>query len=186
MRSVLKLLLVTSCLSAAWAQDDQAPGQAMVVPAAGAGVVPAATTKQPPTLHNIYGRPHLLLDGRWNYIVDPYEAGYYNYRHQPFDQSATGSGGFYDDRKPKDKTESVEYSFDGSPTLVIPGDWNSQNAKLENYEGTVWMRQQFQAAPKDGKHYFLYFGAVNYEAHVYLNGGRSAATRAASRRSSSK
>ncbi|RFP11335.1 MULTISPECIES: glycoside hydrolase family 2 protein [unclassified Duganella] len=173
MRSVLKLLVVAGCLSAiaaAWAQDDQAPGQAMVVPAAGARVAPSAVTKQPPTLQNIYGRTHLLLDGRWNYIVDPYEAGYYNYRHQPFDQSATGSGGFYDDRKPKDKTESVEYSFDGSPTLAIPGDWNSQNAKLENYEGTVWMRQQFQAAPKDGKHYFLYFGAVNYEAHVYLNG----------------
>ncbi|GJI88941.1 glycoside hydrolase family 2 protein [Duganella hordei] len=173
MRSMLKLLLVSGCLSAmaaAWAQDDQAPGQALVVPAARAGMVPAVQSAHPPTLHNIYGRSHLLLDGRWNYIIDPYEAGYYNYRHQPFDQSATGSGGFYDDRKPKDKGESVEYSFDGSPTLAIPGDWNSQNVKLENYEGTVWMRQQFQSDPKEGKKYFLYFGAVNYEAHVYLNG----------------
>jgi beta-glucuronidase len=155
---------------AAYAQDDQAPGQAMVVPAAGARAALPASAKQPPTLQNIYGRSHLLLDGRWNYIVDPYEAGYYNYRHQPFDQSASGSGGFYDDRKPKSKDDAVEYSFDGSPTLAIPGDWNSQNAKLENYEGTVWMRQQFQSAPKEGKRYFLYFGAVNYEAHVYLNG----------------
>jgi beta-glucuronidase len=155
---------------AAYAQDDQAPGQAMVVPAAGARTALPASAKQPPTLQNIYGRSHLLLDGRWNYIVDPYEAGYYNYRHQPFDQSASGSGGFYDDRKPKSKDDAVEYSFDGSPTLAIPGDWNSQNAKLENYEGTVWMRQQFQSSPKEGKRYFLYFGAVNYEAHVYLNG----------------
>ena len=121
-------------------------------------------------LHNIYGRQHQLLDGRWNYIVDPYETGYYNYRRQPYDQSDTGSGGFYDDRKPKDKGDIVEYSFDGSPTMAIPGDWNSQDAKLENYEGTVWLRQQFNAAPKDGKRYLLYFGAVNYEAHVYLNG----------------
>ena len=156
--------------SVAYAQDDQAPGQAMVVPATGARSALPASAKQPPTLQNIYGRSHLLLDGRWNYIIDPYEAGYYNYRHQPFDASASGSGGFYDDRKPKDKGEAVEYSFDGSPTLAIPGDWNSQNPKLENYEGTVWMRQQFQSTPKEGKRYFLYFGAVNYEAHVYLNG----------------
>ncbi len=121
-------------------------------------------------LHNIYGRQHQLLDGRWSYIVDPYETGYYNYRHQPYDQSDTGSGGFYDDRKPKDKGDIVEYNFDSAPTLAIPGDWNSQNAKLEHYEGTLWMRQQFNAAPKDGKRYLLYFGAVNYEAHVYLNG----------------
>jgi hypothetical protein len=32
------------------------------------------------------------------------------------------------------------------------------------------MRQVFEAHPKQGKHYMLYFGAVNYEAHVYLNG----------------
>ncbi|MRW93312.1 beta-glucuronidase [Duganella sp. FT80W] len=121
-------------------------------------------------LQNIYGRQHQLLDGRWNYIVDPYETGFYNYRREPYDQSASGVGGFYDDRKPRDKDDVVEYSFDGSPTLAIPGDWNSQNAKLEFYEGTVWLRRQFNAAPQAGKRYFLYFGAVNYEAHVYLNG----------------
>ncbi|MGV7210829.1 glycoside hydrolase family 2 protein [Oxalobacteraceae bacterium A2-2] len=123
-----------------------------------------------PTLQNIYGRSHVLLDGRWNYIVDPYETGYYDYRRKPYDQSSSGSGGFYDDRKPRDKGEFIEYSFDGSPTMAVPGDWNSQSEKLENYEGTVWLRQQFQAAPKAGKRYFLYFGAANYEAHVYLNG----------------
>jgi len=32
------------------------------------------------------------------------------------------------------------------------------------------MRQVFNAEPKGGKRYFLYFGAVNYQAHVYLNG----------------
>jgi len=121
-------------------------------------------------LQNIAARAHQNLDGRWNYIVDPYEAGYYDYRHQPFDASPSGKGGFYDDRKPRDKGESVEYDFDASPTLRIPGDWNSQAEKLQLYEGTVWLRRQFTAAPQAGKSYFLYFGAVNYEAHVYLNG----------------
>jgi beta-glucuronidase len=170
MRNVWKLVLLSGCLSAAvagWAQDDQAPGQANTVKGGGAR---AELAKQPPTLQNIYGRQHLSLDGRWNYIIDPYETGFYNYRRQAFDQTGNGTGGFFDDRKQKDKDELIEYSFDGSPTLAIPGDWNSQNAKLENYEGTVWMRQQFNSTPKEGKRYFLYFGAVNYEAHVYLNG----------------
>jgi beta-glucuronidase len=96
--------------------------------------------------------------------------GYYDYRRMPFDQSESGKGGFYDDRKPKDKTEWVEYEFDRAPTMSVPGDWNSQAEKLQFYEGTVWLRQVFEADPKPGKHYALYFGAVNYEAHVYLNG----------------
>ncbi|GAB2816359.1 glycoside hydrolase family 2 protein [Ferruginibacter profundus] len=121
-------------------------------------------------LQNIYGRSHTSLNGRWNYIIDPYEMGYYDYRHMPFDQSPSGKGGFYDDRKPADKTDWVEYDFDLSPAMKIPGDWNSQAEKLQLYEGTVWFRQKFKASPKADKQYILYFGAVNYEAHVYLNG----------------
>lgn len=130
----------------------------------------AGTSSLTTPLQNIYGRSHLSLNGRWSYIVDPYENGYYDYRHRPFDASSSGKGGFYDDRKPKDKTDWVEYDFDRSPTMKVPGDWNSQAEKLQLYEGTVWLRQVFEAAPKPGKHYALYFGAVNYEAHVYLNG----------------
>ncbi|MES2775621.1 MAG: glycoside hydrolase family 2 TIM barrel-domain containing protein [Bacteroidota bacterium] len=125
---------------------------------------------QPPLIQNIYGRTLTSLNGRWNYIIDPYEMGYYDYRHMPFDQSESGKGGFYDDRKQKDKGELIEYNFDLSPTLKIPGDWNSQAEKLQLYEGTIWLRQKFNANPETGKKYFLYFGAVNYEAHVYLNG----------------
>ncbi len=125
---------------------------------------------QSANLQNIYGRNHISLDGRWNYIIDPYETGYYDYRHIPFDQSESGRGGFYDDRKPKDKGDWVEYDFDLEPALSIPGDWNSQAEKLSFYEGTVWLRRKFNADPAGDKRYFLYFGAVNYEAHVYLNG----------------
>ncbi len=121
-------------------------------------------------IQNIYGRTLTSLNGRWNYIIDPYETGFYNYRRMPFDQSASGKGGFYDDRKQADKGELIEYNFDLSPNMKIPGDWNSQSEKLELYEGTIWFRQKFNADPQTGKKYFLYFGAVNYEAHVYLNG----------------
>jgi len=121
-------------------------------------------------IQNIQGRELLSLNGRWNYIVDPYENGFYDYRHEPFDQSASKTGGFYDDRKPKDKSELLEYDFDYSPTLNVPGDWNSQSEKLEMYEGSVWMRRKFDIQPAAEKRYYVYFGAVNYEAHVYLNG----------------
>lgn len=124
----------------------------------------------PGLLQNIYGRTLQSLNGRWHYIIDPYETGFYDYRHKPFDDSASGRGGFYDDRHAKDKGEAVEYDFDLSPTLKIPGDWNSQAERLQLYEGTLWLRRKFTAAPKPDKKYFLYFGAVNYEAHVYLNG----------------
>jgi len=121
-------------------------------------------------VQNIFGRKHTSLNGRWNYIIDPYEMGYYDYRHEPFDQSKTGKGGFYDDREQVNKSELIEYNFDLSPTLKIPGDWNSQVDKLEFYEGTIWLRRKFTANPVANKKYILYFGAVNYEAHVYLNG----------------
>ncbi|MGE6220443.1 glycoside hydrolase family 2 protein [Nubsella zeaxanthinifaciens] len=121
-------------------------------------------------VQNIFGRKHLSLNGRWNYIIDPYEMGYYDYRHEPFDQSKTGKGGFYDDRKQVNKSELIEYNFDLSPTMSVPGDWNSQVDKLQFYEGTIWLRNKFVAQPQQGKRYVLYFAAVNYEAHVYLNG----------------
>jgi beta-glucuronidase len=133
-------------------------------------VIQSPAVGQSQLLQNIQGRKILSLNGRWNYIIDPYEMGYYDYRHEPFDKSATGKGGFYDARNPTDKTELIEYNFDVAPTLDVPADWNSQADKLQFYEGTIWYRQKFNAYPKEGRKYILYFGAVNYEAHVYLNG----------------
>lgn len=121
-------------------------------------------------IQNIKSRKTWSLNGRWNYIIDPYEMGFYDYRREPFEHSASGKGGFYDDKQPEDKGELIEYNFDLAPTLNVPADWNSQADKLSLYEGTLWYRKQFQAQPQQGKKYLLYFGAVNYEAHVYLNG----------------
>lgn len=121
-------------------------------------------------IQNIQGRKIQSLNGKWNYIVDPYENGFYDYRHEPFDQSKSGTGGYFDDKSAKDKSELIEYDFERSPQMNVPGDWNSQSEKLELYEGNVWLRKRFDAKPEKGKRYYVYFGAVNYEAHVYLNG----------------
>jgi beta-glucuronidase len=163
MKHVLIALMLTACAAIAHAADP------VDVQLAGTPVIKRADSLVAP-LQNIYGRNHLSLNGRWSYIIDPYETGYYDYRHVPFDASSSGKGGFYDERKPKDKSDWVEYDFDRAPTMKIPGDWNSQAEKLQLYEGTLWLRQVFEAQPVQGKRYMLYFGAVNYEAHVYLNG----------------
>ena len=98
----------------------------------------------------------MSLNGAWHAIVDPYENG------QP--------RGFFRDAKPKDKADLVEYSFDGSPVLNVPGDWNTQRESLMFYEGPVWYRREFNYRKRPGTRVFVYFAAANYRAAVYLNG----------------
>jgi beta-glucuronidase len=120
---------------------------------------------------NVYARPGLNLNGTWHTIVDPYETGYYDYRHEPYDASPNPRAGYFLDRHAASKSDLVEYNFDTSPTLRVPGDWNSQDEKLFYYEGTVWYRRLFDYHPTDASHrLFVYFGAANYQADVYLNG----------------
>ena len=63
-----------------------------------------------------------------------------------------------------------EYDFSTDKTLTVPGDWNTQRPELYYYEGTVWYRNRFNYEMKNDKRVFLHFGAVNYEAIVFLNG----------------
>ncbi len=120
---------------------------------------------------NVYARSPFSLNGKWSVIVDPYENGYYDYRHQPYDAAANPTSGYFLDRKPKDKSELIEYNFDTADTLTVPGDWNSQQEKLLYYEGTLWYRRLFDYTPSAAEHrLFVYLGAANYESDVYLNG----------------
>jgi len=60
---------------------------------------------QEPLLGNAYNRSSTSLNGVWNYIVDPYENGYYNYRYTAFDQEEhTSVNAYFTNSKPKDKT----------------------------------------------------------------------------------
>jgi len=113
---------------------------------------------------NTEGRKTTSLDGQWQTIVDPYESGYYNYRYQPSDN------GYFKNAKPKSKSDLIEYDFDKSATLKVPGDWNTQSDQLFFYEGTVWYKKSFDYQRQPDKRVFVYFGAANYFADVYLNG----------------
>lgn len=129
-----------------------------------------ASAQSTPLIQNIQSRNCLSLNGKWNYIIDPYETGYSDYRSKPYDEyPKPPSGAFFLDRKQTDKTELLEYSFDSSPTLWVPGDWNSQDNKLLYYEGTIWYRRLFDYKKTSSHRVFLHFGAANYETVVYLN-----------------
>jgi beta-glucuronidase len=128
------------------------------------GATEASHAQQTPLITNVAGRTTTTLDGAWQSIVDPYENGYYDYRYQP------RADGFFLASKPKGKSDLVEYDFDTSPTLQVPGDWSSQDERLFLYEGTVWYRKVFDYQLRPGARLFVHFGAANYEAHVYLNG----------------
>jgi len=113
---------------------------------------------------NIENRKVQNLNGQWKIIIDPYETGYYNYRFQ------SRTDGYFENKKQKDKSELIEYDFEKSEELTVPGDWNTQKEKLFLYEGTIWYEKSFQFKKKNNSRAFLYFGAVNYEAIVYVNG----------------
>ncbi|MBL0307973.1 MAG: beta-glucuronidase [Chitinophagaceae bacterium] len=120
---------------------------------------------------NTFNRNTISLNGKWNYIVDPYETGYYNFHSEIYDQKNAGSpSAFYNNYHAKNKAELVEYDFDKSPVMAIPGDWNTQKENLFYYEGTVWFKRSFDYTRKERNRLFVYFGAINYKADVYLNG----------------
>lgn len=126
--------------------------------------VGTANGQQANLITNINGRTTVSLDGKWQIIIDPYENGFYDYRYQEY------STGYFRNAKARNKTDLVEYNFDTSEQLDVPGDWNSQSEKLFLYEGTIWYKKSFDFARETGKRIFVHFGAVNYHSVVYLNG----------------
>jgi beta-glucuronidase len=116
-----------------------------------------AANSAPSTLiTNLSGRTVLNLNGAWRAIVDPYAIG-------------TGMR-FYEDAKPKTPRDLIEYNFDESEMLNVPGDWNTQRSDLFFYEGSVWYKKSFSYQKHEHARFFVYFGAANYRATAYLNG----------------
>ena len=133
----------------------------------GGGFLAVASAATLPLIQNVNAYESLSLNGEWNYIVDVQEEGYYDYRMNPT------RWGFFQNAKPQKPEDLIEYDFDKSPTMKIPGDWNTQDERLFFYEGTVWFKKSFQATPMKDIRTLLYFGAVNYDCHVYVNGKKA-------------
>ena len=116
-----------------------------------------------PQLTNV-NRETVSLNGRWHYIVDVQEEGYYDYRMNPT------RWGFFNNARPQRPEDLIEYDFDAAPTMQVPGDWNTQDERLFFYEGTVWLQRYFDYQPRGNRRTLLYFGAVNYDCRVWVNG----------------
>lgn len=116
-----------------------------------------------PLITDMPNRTTTTLDGSWHYIIDPFETGYLDYRHH-------ANAGFFENRHASNPSDLVEYDFATSPTMHIPGDWNTQDPHLLYYEGSVWFERDFVYHKKPGDRVFLHFGAANYDAVVGLNG----------------
>lgn len=106
-------------------------------------------------IQNVINRKTISLNGDWHYIVDPHEEGLQ--RRYYLNGKLSGTRPF------------VEYDFNTSPTLRVPGDWNFQRPELQWYEGTLWYQKSFDYHPLANTRVFLYFGAANYRARVWLN-----------------
>ena len=105
---------------------------------------------------NVYGRSYQSLNGKWDAIIDLYDQGRKNE--------------IFLNKKPDNKTDFYEYSFEHGLRLNVPSDWNSQMPELKYYEGTVWYARKFDVERESGKRLFLYFGAISYRSRIYLNG----------------
>jgi len=122
---------------------------------------------------NTGNRTSLSLNGTWKYVVDPYETGYYDYRREVRDKqpNPSTSESLFLNYKARNPSDRVEYDFELSEDIEVPGDWNSQKEKLFYYEGSVWYYKAFDYdISSAGNRQFIHFGAANYEADVYLNG----------------
>ena len=76
-------------------------------------------------LVNVDHRKQISLDGDWHTIVDPYGSGLYTFHNE-----LRKDGYFLNEHK-----DNTEYDFSKSPTLKVPGDWNTQRELLHFYEG---------------------------------------------------
>ena len=115
-----------------------------------------AAANPSPLINNISNRTTISLDGAWQAIIDPYETGL--------------NARFHLNAKVKDKHELLEYDFDKSDVLNVPGDWNLQKKELFFYEGPVWYKKSFSYRKRQHTRVFIHFGAANYYTRVYLNG----------------
>jgi len=115
-------------------------------------------------LQNVYSRNITSLNGYWQTIVDPLDVGYYDYRMN------FNKYGYFKNQQAKSPLDLIQYDFSTEEQLVVPGDWNTQKKEFFFYEGSIWYKKDFTYQKKEDTRLYLYFGAANYEANVFLNG----------------
>ena len=124
-----------------------------------------------PVLVDADMRASIDLDGAWTWSIDPFRdgiAGFHgssaplrNRRFNDFDVA---------ERMQRDPSDFYEYDMDHSPVAILPQSFLTLSPEMRYYEGLVWFQRRFTFHPQPGRRVFLRLGAVDYRAHVYLNG----------------
>lgn len=104
------------------------------------------------------GRTEQSLDGAWNFSVDMYDNCL---RAKWFLEQEVNSEGL---RVP------LDYGFDDWEEIQVPGVWNLAKPEYFYYEGPAVYSRRFSFKDSSKGHVFLRFGAVSYEARIFLNG----------------
>jgi beta-glucuronidase len=116
-----------------------------------------ASSAQQHLITNVTGRKTASLNGDWQYIVDPYETGFYNYRWQ--ERAENDREAYWNSDLPDNKTDRKEHGYTDEYILTVPQDWNSQDPKFLFYEGTVWYKKTFNAKlPSANERVYIHFG----------------------------
>jgi beta-glucuronidase len=158
-----RLLLATLLLTLpAIAQTNTQPSPYTDSPAISQSK-PAPSQTSTTLLVDIDHRTTTALDGDWHTVVDQYATGLYTF-HQELRKD-----GFFMNAPFDPHGEPHDYNFANSPTLRVPGDWNTQRPDLLYYEGVVWYQKDFQHTTKPNTRTFLHIGAANYRTFVWVN-----------------
>jgi beta-glucuronidase len=131
----------------------------LAAPARANRAVPEAEQLRP--LLHLHTRRKASLDGRWRYILDPYDAG-----RRGDNRRRT----FWKNFTPPANGPLVEYDWSASPEMTVPGDWNSQSAELLWYDDTIYYRRDIAGAAVPGHRRVVAFEGANYHAQLWLDG----------------
>ena len=129
--------------------------------------VTEARSSSPTLLVDIDHRHSVSLDGDWHTIVDPYATGLYGFHGK------LRTDGYFKNEKQSSGGRLIEYDFAKSPSLRVPGDWNTQRESLFFYEGPIWYEKDFDYRPVAGTRLFFHVGAANYRSYVWVNGQKA-------------
>lgn len=97
------------------------------------------------------------LNGNWNFEIDEYDT---------FLRAE-----WYKEKLKDEKGLDLPYdfSFDSWQEMYVPSCWNTSNRDYFYYEGIAIYTRTFKYINKGESRVFIKFGAVNYEARVFLN-----------------
>jgi len=129
------------------------------------GSIPANAQSVPTVLADVDHRQSMSLNGDWHIMIDPYSDGLFT-----FHREVRQDGYILNEAPTAGNNKLVEYDFSKSPTLKVPGDWNTQREALFNYEGVMWYQRDFDYQPREHHRVFFHIGAANYKAILSVNG----------------